>query len=71
MKNISLNKRIGKNVKELRNKRSLTQQQLANMSNLHRNYICNLEKGIVNPSLASLKKISTALDVEIKEVIKD
>jgi transcriptional regulator with XRE-family HTH domain len=56
---------IGDRLKRFRTSRKLTMKQLARQVGVSESYISQLEKGGVNPSLGTLKKIAAALDVNI------
>ena len=53
----------GQKIKELRTKRKLSQDELAELSNLHRVTIAKYESGTVEPSASAIKRIAEALDV--------
>lgn len=59
---------LGKRIAELRNKRGLTQEQLAEMTGYSSNHIAKLESARTNPSFDLLVAIAKALQVEIKEL---
>jgi XRE family transcriptional regulator, regulator of sulfur utilization len=61
--------RLGRNVKELRVARSLTQQQMGKMCGLPRATWANIESGAANPTLAVLHRVAGALQVPIEELI--
>src|SRR2546428_13843186 len=52
---------LGRRVRELRQKRKLTQEKLAELAGVDISYLGNIERGTENPSLAILEKLSTAL----------
>jgi transcriptional regulator with XRE-family HTH domain len=56
---------LGKKLKQLRLKKNLTQKNLAEKIHCTSAYICQLENGKADPSLSTLKKIATALDITI------
>lgn len=58
---------FGKKVKELRKKRNLSQEALADRSDLDRTYIGGVERGERNISLINIEKLATALDVDLKD----
>ncbi|QGG46873.1 helix-turn-helix domain-containing protein [Heliorestis convoluta] len=51
------------NIRNIRLKKGFTQEQLAELSGLHRTYIGALERGKRNISLVNLKKICAALEI--------
>ncbi len=61
-------KKLGSKIKILRNNKKYSQEGLAAMSNLDRNYISLIENGKANPSVIYLKQIADALDVDITEL---
>lgn len=54
---------VGKNVKQIREKLGLSQEQLAFESNLHRTYISGVERGVRNPTVRIIDRIACALKV--------
>jgi transcriptional regulator with XRE-family HTH domain len=50
-------------IRELRESRSMTRPELARRSQMSRSYLWHLERGHMTPSLASLEKLSDALNV--------
>lgn len=56
---------IGVRIKELRNKRGLTQEQLAEMMGINPKYISSIERGKENPTLDIFIKLSETMDVSI------
>lgn len=65
----ALASRLGKNVKQLREARGFTQQQMAKISNVPRATWANLESGTGNPTLSVLHRVAQALQVTIEELI--
>jgi transcriptional regulator with XRE-family HTH domain len=63
-------KDFGKRVAELRSKQKLTQEQLADLVDLHRTYIGFIEQGKRNPSISNVKKIAKVLKVSLSELFK-
>lgn len=62
---------LGRNIKKYRNLRGLSQEQLAELSELHRTYIGAVERGERNISLDNIEKICNALEVHIKELFNE
>lgn len=68
-KNVVLLK-IGNNITQLRKSKGWTQEELAFECQLHRTYIGSVERGERNIAILNLFKIANALEVEVKEIIK-
>lgn len=63
-------KHFGEKVRELRIKRGLSQEQLAESSGLHRTYISSLELGKRNVSLINIHALAKALGVTPDKLLK-
>ena len=63
-------KLLGRRIKELRKKRGLTQEQLAEKCHMHYKFLGSVERATVNPTLKILKKIAAALDVSLAELFR-
>ena len=64
-----LSGRLGRNVRQLRQARGLTQEQMAKLSSLPRATWSNLESGAANPTLAVLHAVAVALQVSLEELV--
>jgi transcriptional regulator with XRE-family HTH domain len=60
--------RVGFNIRKIREQKNLSQEQLANLADLHRAYMGQIERGEKNIGLKNLEKIAKALKVSIKEL---
>jgi transcriptional regulator with XRE-family HTH domain len=63
-----LSARLGDNVRQLREARGLTQEQMARLAGVPRATWAHLETGAANPTLSVLDKVATALQVPIEEL---
>ena len=61
---------LGRVIKQLRQQRGVTQDELAGKASLHRTYISDVERGTRNLSLNSLHRISAALETPLSEIFK-
>lgn len=61
---------LGENVRSLRIERQLTQEQLAELCNLHRTYIGAIERGDRNVSLNNIVKVAQALNVTPSDLLQ-
>jgi transcriptional regulator with XRE-family HTH domain len=62
--------KVGKRIKELRNKLGISQEELAFRSEIHRTYIASLEVGKRNVSIETLENVVNALEVSLSEFFK-
>lgn len=61
----SLKTRFGNKLKSLRTQKGLTQEQLADATELSIESISNIERDIFGPRFNNLEKIAAALNVEV------
>lgn len=71
LRSMSLEVAFGSVVRAARVQRELSQEALAARSRLHRTFISQLERGVKSPSLASMQRIATALDVPLDELVAE
>ena len=60
---------FGGRVRRLRTERGLSQEQLALRTGLDRTYISGIERGVRNPSLRIIFKLSEALSTSLSEMM--
>ena len=60
---------FGESVRELRKKRGLSQDDFATAAGIHRTYVGGVERGERNPTLTSIIRIATALQVSPAELL--
>ena len=68
---MDVRKRVGVNLKRLRQDSGLSQEELAFDSGLHRTYISGVERGVRNPTVLSLEKIAVALKVPAAKLLEE
>ena len=61
---------LGNNLREFRLKAELSQEELADISSLHRTYIGSVERGERNISLENIVLLSRALKILPSELLK-
>jgi transcriptional regulator with XRE-family HTH domain len=69
MADATLATRLGRNLRQLREARGLTQEQMARLAGLPRATWGHLESGSANPTLAVLHKAAAALQVPLEELM--
>lgn len=57
--------RLGRTVRRLREERSVSLKQLADEAGVSESFISQVERGVANPSVASLRRIAEALGTSI------
>ncbi len=62
-------KRFGRNVRHYRKKKKLSQEKLAELANLHRTYIGQVENGKRNVALKNVAKLAKALKTTPAELL--
>jgi transcriptional regulator with XRE-family HTH domain len=62
---------FGRRVREARLECGLSQEQLANLTGLHRTYVGSVERGERNPSLVNIARLACALRTRAGELVPD
>ena len=62
---------IGNKIKDLRNKKGLTQEELADRCELSKGFISQLENDLTSPSIATLMDILQCLGTDLKDFFTD
>lgn len=60
---------VGRKIKAIRDKRGVTQDQLAELAGLNRVHLYRIETGRQSMTLRTLKIIADALDVKMRDLI--
>jgi transcriptional regulator with XRE-family HTH domain len=61
---------LGKAIRQLRQERDMTQEALAHAAGVTVSHLSTIERGHSNPTWATLKALSTALDISMVELAK-
>jgi transcriptional regulator with XRE-family HTH domain len=67
---ISLRKRFGQRVKELRHAAGMSQEAFADHCGFARSYMSRVERGGANPSLDAIETLATAFGVEVVQLFE-
>ena len=62
---------VGEKIRACRKQAGLTQEKLAEKSDLHHNFIGEVERGNMEISLTSLLKIAKALQVKVRDLVEN
>jgi len=62
-------RRIGDNVRRLREAQGLSQEELAHRAGLHRTYVSQIERAVKNVTVVKLDQIARALDVPLADLV--
>ena len=63
----TIEERFGERVRELRQAKGLSQEELAFKVGVHRTYLGGIERGERNPSLKNIDSITNALGISLAE----
>lgn len=63
--------KFGRRLKELRTQKKLTQEDIAYKAEVTVYYISKMERGLANPSLETLVKIASALNISLSDLVKN
>ena len=61
-------KELGENIAQIRQSKKLTQEDLADQSNMNVSYLAKIENGYVNTTVRYLIKIARGLRVKVKDL---
>lgn len=64
---MNVSSKVGKRIREYRNQAGLSQEKLAHMANINFNFLGDVERGKKKPSIDTLEKLLTALNVSFEE----
>ena len=71
VKPAALAQALGRRIRVLRAARGWSQEVLAEVAGVHRNYIGQVERGAVKVSVVQLAKIARALEVGVGALVED
>lgn len=64
-----LQKRLAERIRQYRKERNLSQEDLADLAEIDRTYVSQIERAIGNPSLGVMVKVADALNVELMQLL--
>jgi len=67
---VDVKKRLGTNLRRLREAKGLSQETFAFEAGIHRTYVSDIERGARNPTIVVVEKLATALGVTASELLR-
>ena len=71
MDNLQLQKVFGLVIKRIRKKKGISQERLAELVDMHRTYISDIERGSRNVSLVNIYRLADGLEVQVFEIFQE
>jgi transcriptional regulator with XRE-family HTH domain len=68
---MDVRRRLGLNLKKLREEQGYSQESFADHCGLHRTYISGIERGVRNPTVVIIDKIAKALKIPAGVLLDD
>ena len=68
---MDVRRRLGLNLKKLREEQGFSQESFADHCGLHRTYISGIERGVRNPTVIILDKIAKGLKVPAGQLLDE
>ena len=69
MKVANIKAEVGRRLRDLREKKGWSQEQLGFRADLHRNYVGGIERGERNVGLKTIAKLATALGIRPRDLL--
>ena len=70
MQELHYRNRLGERIRKFRSKRGWSQEEFADICQINRSYMGRIERGELNLTLESLKKIGKGLDITVSELLR-
>ena len=67
---VDIRRRLGSNIRRLRTERGLSQEAFADLANIHRTYVSDIERGARNPTITIVQRLGDALGVEAADLLR-
>jgi transcriptional regulator with XRE-family HTH domain len=62
---------LARNIRQLRVKKAISQEALAELAGVHRTYLGSIERGERNVSIDNIGRLADALGVTVSELLKE
>lgn len=67
---MDIRKRLGRNLRRLREEKGLSQEDFAFEAGIHRTYVSDIERGARNPTVSIVEKLAHALGTTASELVR-
>lgn len=67
---MDIRKRLGRNLRRLRQEKGLSQEDFAFEAGIHRTYVSDIERGARNPTVSIVEKLAHALGTTASELVR-
>ena len=67
---MDVKKRLGTNLRRLREAKGLSQEAFAFEAGIHRTYVSDIERGARNPTITIVENLAIALGVSASELLR-
>ena len=67
---MDVRRRVGLNMKTLREAKGWSQEELADQAGIHRTYVSGVERGVRNPTITVLEKLAIALQTKLPKLVE-
>jgi transcriptional regulator with XRE-family HTH domain len=68
---LSARKTFSQRLRQIRQKKGLSQEELADIAGLHRTYVGSVERNERNISIDNMERLAKALEVDITDLLKE
>lgn len=67
---MDIRKRLGSNLKRLRNEQGWSQEEFADRAGIHRTYVSDIERAARNPTITIVEKLAKPLKVSASALLE-
>ena len=67
---MDIRKRLGSNLKRLRNEKGWSQEEFADRAGIHRTYVSDIERAARNPTITIVEKLAKPLRVSASALLE-
>ena len=67
---MDIRKRLGSNLKRLRNEKGWSQEEFADRAGIHRTYVSDIERAARNPTITIVEKLAKPLKITASALLE-